>query len=38
MFRHVIRTNTVEVDAPIERVWEVLEDVAGYGKWNPFPY
>lgn len=36
MFRHVIRSTTVEIDAPIELVWEVLADVAGYGKWNPF--
>ena len=38
MFRHVIRSNTVDIDAPIERVREVLTEVAGYGEWNPFPY
>jgi hypothetical protein len=26
----------VEIDAPIERVWEILNDVDRYGEWNPF--
>ena len=36
MFSHAIRSDTVEIDAPIELVWEVLTDVARYGEWNPF--
>ena len=36
MFKHVIRSDTVEIDAPIELVWDVLTDVAKYGEWNPF--
>ena len=27
---------SVEIDAPIERVWEVLTDFKAYSKWNPF--
>jgi hypothetical protein len=27
---------SVEIDAPIERVWEVMLDTASYGEWNPF--
>ncbi|MCO4748157.1 MAG: SRPBCC domain-containing protein [Proteobacteria bacterium] len=26
----------VEINAPIERVWEVLADFPRYGEWNPF--
>lgn len=26
----------VEIDAPIERVWQILTDVRRYGEWNPF--
>ncbi len=36
MFRHVIRSDAVGIDAPVERVWEVLTDFERYGEWNPF--
>ena len=26
----------VEIDAPIDRVWKILNDLPGYGAWNPF--
>ena len=34
-FRWAIST-AVEIDAPPERVWEVLVDLAAYREWNPF--
>lgn len=27
---------TIEIDAPAEKVWEVLTDFERYGEWNPF--
>jgi len=27
---------SIEIDAPAERVWDVLRDTASYGEWNPF--
>ena len=36
MFRHLISSDPVEIDAPIERVWDILVDVERYGEWNPF--
>ncbi len=27
---------SVEIDAPLQTVWEVMMDVASYGEWNPF--
>jgi hypothetical protein len=32
---HSVRAE-VEIDAPIERVWEILTDLDRYGDWNPF--
>ncbi len=26
----------IEIDAPVERVWQILKDVDRYGDWNPF--
>lgn len=28
--------NILEIEAPIELVWEVLTDLSRYGEWNPF--
>ena len=36
VFQHLISSDTVEIEAPIERVWEILVDVERYGDWNPF--
>lgn len=36
MFRRLIGSEIVEIEAPIERVWEMLVDVDRYGDWNPF--
>ncbi len=31
-----IRTEPVEINAPIDVVWTVLTEVGKYGRWNPF--
>lgn len=36
MFRYLIRSDAVEIEVPIGRVWEVLTDFGRYGEWNPF--
>jgi hypothetical protein len=28
----------IEIDAPLDLVWEVMFDTAAYGEWNPFVY
>ncbi|EFQ82331.1 hypothetical protein HMPREF0063_12493 [Aeromicrobium marinum DSM 15272] len=33
---HVVRSVTVEIDAPAAVVWDVLVDFAAYPQWNPF--
>ena len=32
----VVVSQSVLIDAPAEKVWDVLVDFEGYGKWNPF--
>ena len=36
MFNQVISANAIDIDAPAERVWDILIDVANYAEWNPF--
>ena len=36
VFCHLISSDTVEIEAPIQRVWDILVDVERYGEWNPF--
>lgn len=36
MFQALISSDAVEIEAPIERVWDVLVDAERYGEWNPF--
>lgn len=28
--------STIDIDAPIERVWSILLDLTSYSEWNPF--
>ena len=32
----VVVSQSVVIDAPAEKVWDVLVDFGGYGEWNPF--
>ena len=36
MFKYLIGSDAVEIEAPIEQVWDTLVDVKRYGEWNPF--
>ena len=36
MFRHVVSSDAVEIEAPAGRVWAILVDTPGYARWNPF--
>ena len=36
MFRTVIASEPVSINAPIDTVWTILVDVDRYGEWNPF--
>lgn len=36
MFHQLIRSDPVEIDAPVEQVWDILVDTERYGEWNPF--
>lgn len=33
-----VAESRVEIDAPIELVWQVMLDLGAYGTWNPFVY
>ena len=36
MFNQVVSADPIDIEAPAERVWEILMDVEKYGDWNPF--
>ncbi len=36
MFKHRVSSDTVDIAAPVERVWDILMDIERYGEWNPF--
>ncbi|MDE3262149.1 MAG: SRPBCC domain-containing protein [Acidobacteriota bacterium] len=36
VFRFVAASDPVEIEAPAERVWDILVDFDRYGEWNPF--
>jgi hypothetical protein len=36
MFQQTISSQKVEINAPIEQVWNILIDLEKYGEWNPF--
>lgn len=36
MPRTVSAQTSIAINAPIERVWQVMTDVAAYPQWNPF--
>ena len=29
-------TTSIDIDAPIEKVWSILTDFEGYSEWNQF--
>lgn len=36
VFRFTVASDPVEIEAPAERVWDILVDFERYGEWNPF--
>ena len=36
VFQFVVASDPVEIEAPAERVWDILVDFERYGEWNPF--
>ncbi len=36
LFKGHVSSDTVEIEAPIERAWDILTDFERYGEWNPF--
>lgn len=35
MSRFVNRTEPLQIDAPVDLVWDILTDLDAYGEWNP---
>ncbi len=38
MFEQTIASPKVEINAPVEFVWDILVDLDKYGEWNPFVF
>lgn len=38
MPRHKVFSDVVEINAPVEKVWQILVDFEHYPQWNPFTY
>jgi len=38
MFKHVVSSDCVTIQAPAEWVWNILIDIRAYPRWNPFTY
>ena len=38
MFKHATTSEPVEINAPIDAVWNLLADVDRYREWNPFAW
>ena len=36
LFKGHVSSEPVEIEAPIERAWDILTDFERYGEWNPF--
>ena len=36
IFRYIVSSDSITIEAPAQRVWEILMDVERYGEWNPF--
>ncbi len=36
MSTYEVQTDPIQINAPIDVVWDILTDVENYGRWNPF--
>ena len=36
MFKYLVKSDEVVIEAPIELTWSILTDTSTYGEWNPF--
>lgn len=36
VFEFLVASDPLEIEAPAERVWDILVDFERYGEWNPF--